>query len=311
MGPINVNIDFSALAQLIVDAIVSGIQHLVSPLPFSFEEWLIHSIQSILTAQGANNLLTHIPTEWTSQNPDVLRLWRDGLVANLGLAAVVLAIQGYRVMHGQVDLWEAVFRTGFFVIAGQGMALWGDWILHAINAAADGVGASPLDIRRENMPNDLVLGMMLAIALFCSVLAWIKGAVGVVFIDVLIVSAPYLLTLSALPVLNGLGRWWVEEFTTWALRPFMVALVLRLGLGVGLFNSGGAQLLFAIVAFWLAWTMDSRLRRFSVGAWGSISQLALLKRGAAMTAGAFGGGVVAGAAGAAASTAAAAAPATP
>jgi hypothetical protein len=122
-----------------------------------------------------------------------------------------------------------------------------------------------------------------------AILAWVKGAVGVLFLAVLLVAGPFILIVSSLPIFSGLGQWWAEEFTTWTLRPFMVALVLRLGLGIGASVGGEAiAVLFAIVSFWLAWTMDTRIKKFSVGGWGSLSQLQMLKRGAAAAAPAFG-----------------------
>lgn len=280
MPPIQVNLDLSALAGLIVNAIIDGLRQLFSPLPVSFEEWLLRSLQSILGQQGAANLLTHNPPEWTTQNAEVLQLWRAGLPVQATLFGLVLTIQGFRVSRGQEDAFVAVFRGGFFIIVGLAMAVWADLILHAMNAASDAIGQTPLDIRAESLPNDLVLGAMLIFAVFFAALAWLKGAVGVLFLDVLIVIAPYFFLLSALPIFEGLGKWWIEEFTTWALRPFMVALILRIGLGLAVVNTGGMQLLFAIISFWLAWTIDSRIRRFSVGAWGSINQLGLLNRAA-------------------------------
>jgi hypothetical protein len=101
---------------------------------------------------------------------------------------------------------------------------------------------------------------------------------------------------------EGLLQWWVKEMTVWTLRPFFVAVVLRMALGLGTGFGGDLQFMLAIVAFWLAWTMDSRIRQFSVGAWGSAAQIGLLSRGARFAASAFGGG--------AGATAEAAAPAT-
>jgi len=281
-------IDFSGLGQAIVDALVVGLQHLLSPLPFAFDKWLIEQLQGILSAQSTNNLLTHIPPEHTSGSGDVLELFRQGIAVEGSLAALVLVIQGYRVVHGHIDLLDAVFRTGFFVLVGEGMIFWADLIFRLVNVLSDGVGSAPLDIRAETLPNDLVLASELVIALIFAAFTWLKGALGVLFLKVLIVSAPYLLTLSALPLFEGLGKWWVEEFTTWTLRAFMVALVLRLGLGLATSFGGPLEFLFAIVAFWLAYTMDTRMRRFSVGAWGSIGQLSLLSRGARLAAGALG-----------------------
>lgn len=283
-------IDLTGLAQAVIGGLIDAVKELVSPLPFDLEKFVLTSIQNILASQGAHNLLTHIPVEWSSQNADVLSLYRAILPVQAGLAAVVLMIQGYRVMQAQIDIWDATFRTGFFVILGISTAFWIDRIIVIINTASDAVSTSPLDIRRETLPNDLVLGFMLIVAGFVAALAWLKGAVGVIFIDVLIVTAPVFLTMAALPFFEGLGKWWAEEMTTWLLRPFMVALVLRLGLNLGVQNTGGLQLLFAIVAFWLAYTMDSRIRRFSVGAWGSISQVGMLTRSAQFAAAAVGGG---------------------
>jgi hypothetical protein len=298
-----ISIDLSGLGETIVNAVIDGISHVASPIPFNLEKWLIEQLQGVLSTQGAHNLLTHIPLEWTSQNPEVLSLWRQMIIPEVGLTAVVLAIQGYRVSAGKAEFWEVLMRTGFLSIMGLSMSFWSDQILNIVNHASDAIGSTPLDMRAETVPNELVIGFMLIVALFLSGLAWIKGAVGVVFIAVLIASAPFVLTLSALPLLDGLGTWWAKEFTVWAMRPIMVALVLRIGLAIGLVNSGGLQLLFAIVAFWLAYKMDTHIRSFSVGAWGSVSQLGLFTRGARLAAGAFSGGATA--------TAGAAASATP
>lgn len=268
--------------------------------------WLIESLQSLIAVQGAGNVLTHTPPEWTSQMPEVLDLWRRAVGYELGLAGVVLAVQAYRVMSGKADLWEVIFRTFFMVIIGVAMAFWADQLIHLMNNITDQIGTSPLDIRTESMPNNLVVALELVIALFFAALAWFKGAVGTLFIAVLITAAPYLITVSAIPILEGLGRWWVEEFTTWMLRPFLVALVLRLGLAIA-GSASPLQFLFAIVAFWMAWKMDTYCRRMSVASWGSISQLHLLQRGANMASDAFGS--IGGAGGGAQAAAPAAAPA--
>jgi hypothetical protein len=293
-----INIDVGALANAVVGALLTGINNLLSPIPQEFMRWIIEGLQNLLGTAGAGNVLTHIPPEWTSQNPDVLAMFRNGILAEAGLAAIVLTIQGYRVTVGRVDMWEAVFRTGFMVICGMGAALWVDSGINVVNALSDFTGTAHLDIRTESMPNNLIIGIELGFALFFALLAWFKGAVGTLFIAILIASAPYIITLSALPLLEGLGRWWVEELTTWLLRPFLVAVCLRLGLSIA--GSGNPmQFLFAIVAFWAAWKMDTFCRRFSVASWGSLAQMNLFRRGAMMAAGAFTGGATA-AAGAAA-----------
>jgi hypothetical protein len=186
---------------------------------------------------------------------------------------VVLAIQSIRVMLGRIELYTAIMRTAFFILVGESMLFLSDWILGLTNLAADSVFSTPLSLGAQELPSGLEFGAVLIVAVFFGFLAWIKGAVGVVFLKVLIVSAPYLLTVSALPLLDGLGKWWAEEFTTWALRPFMVALALRLGLGLAAREGGPIGLLFTLVTFWLAYTMDTRIRRFSVGAWGSVGQM--------------------------------------
>lgn len=285
-GPIV--IDFSGLANVLVNAIVTGMEHLLSPLPIAFEQWLLEGIQSLLGAEGPGNLLTHMPLEDTTASGDVLELWRQGLAVQAALIAVVLTINAYRVINGQADIWEVCIRVGILLVMGESIVFWASLIFTVVNFASNDVSATVLDIREENLPNDVVIGLTLIIAAILALFAWIKGAVGVVFIKVLLVSAPYLFTLSAIPKLDGLASWWLEEFTTWTLRPFMVALVLRLGLGIAINNTGGLQFLFAIVAFWLAYTMDTRIRRFSVGAWGSIAQASMFARGAKTLAGAFG-----------------------
>jgi len=288
-APVQVNIDFSALANLIVNAIIAGLQTLFAPLPLQFEEWVYHGLQSLLSADGAFNLLTHIPTEWTVDFQPVTDLWRETLKVQIPLAALVIVIQGYRVMHGTIDIWYALTRTGFFMIIGLSMILWAHLIINVVNAASSGIGSAPIDIRSKNLPQEIIQALTLIIGIALTILAMVKGAIGVVFIDVLIVTAPFILPISALPIFEGLGEWWAEEATTWLLRPVMVAIVLRLGLGIASFNLGGFEFLFVIAAFWLAWTMDSRIRRFSVGAWGSVGQLNMLHRGASALAGAVGG----------------------
>lgn len=307
-------IDLTGLGQAIVDALVSGVQALVSPLPMSFDRWLLTSLQHILGLEGANNVLTHVPTELTTASGDVLDLWRTILPMQLGITAIVLAVQGYRVTQGKADIWDVVGRSAVLIALGQGVLFFAAAAFFVINGASDVVSQSPLDLRDENLPNDFSLALILIIACVLAVLAWIKGIVGVVLIKFLLVSAPVIFSLSALPIFEGLLQWWVKEFTVWTLRPFFVALVLRLGLALGSTFGGDLQFLMAVVAFWLAWTMDSKIRSFSVGAWGSMAQIGLLSRAAHLAAGALGGGAgatTAAAAAPAATTAAAAAGGTP
>jgi hypothetical protein len=281
-------IDFTPLANLITNALIGGIEHVLSPLPIEFEKWVLEGVQSLLGSEGPGNLLTHIPIEDTTASGDVLQLWRQGLLVQVGLIALVLVINGYRIVHGTADFSEVMIRVGILVFLGQTVIFWSSGIFTIINFLSNDISATVLDIREQTLPNDLVMGLTLLIAGIMALFAWIKGAVGIVFLKVLLVSAPYLFTLSAIPKLEGLMSWWLEEFTTWTLRPFMVALVLRLGLGIAINNTGGMQFLFAIVAFWLAYTMDTRIRRFSVGVWGSMAQVSMLSRGTKAIAGAFG-----------------------
>jgi len=300
---VDVTIDFQSLANSVVNALISGLEQLLSPLPFSFEQWLLTQIQGILSAQGGINVLTNVPTELTTSAGVVLDLWRTLLLVQLGVTAAVLCLQGYRVTQGKADIWDVVGRAAVMIALGQGVIFWMGLVLNGINAASDGVSQSALDLRTETMPNDLSMGMMLIVGAVLAALAWLKGVVGVVFIGFLLVTAPFVFSLSVLPLFEGLLKWWTNEMTVWTLRPFFVAIVLRMALGLGTTFGGPLQFMLAIVAFWLAWTMDSRIRSFSVGAWGSAAQLGLLSRGVRLAAGAFGGG-----AGAAAG---AAAPATP
>ncbi len=284
-----VQIDFSGLAQLIIDALIKGVTALVSPIPGEFERWLLTNLQHILAAEGASNVLTHIPTELTTSSGDVLDLWRTILPITLGIMAVVICYRGYRVMQGRDDIYDVLVQCGVRMALGVSVIFWMSLVFNVINGMADVVSQSPLDLRDENLPNDLSVGLMLIIAVIMAALAWIKGVVGVVFLKLLLVCAPVMFSLSALPIFEGLMQWWVKEATVWTLRPFMVALVLRLGLALGTTFGGDIQFLMAIVAFWLAWTMDTRIRSFSVGAWGSMAQVGLLSRGARMVAGAMGG----------------------
>jgi hypothetical protein len=297
-------IDLSGLGEAIVHALVTGVQALVSPLPNEFDRWLLTSLQHILALEGATNVLTHVPTELTTASGDVLDLWRTLLPLQLGITAIVCAYQGYRVTQGKADIYDVLVQCGFRIALGQSILFWMAAVFTVINAMSDVVAQAPLDLRDETLPNDFSLGLILIVAVAMAALAWIKGVVGVVFLKLLLVCAPVIFSLSALPFLEGLMQWWVKEATVWTLRPFFVALVLRLGLALGSTFGGDLQFVMAIVAFWLAWRMDSMIRSFSVGAWGSMAQLGLLNRAARLAGGAFGGGAGATAAAAASATAA-------
>lgn len=297
-GIININIDPGAIAQAVVDGLVNAGVALFRPTPSNFVQWVWNGIVQLLTASGGASLVTHIPTEWTSNYGQVQDLYFAMLGTQAALCAVVLAVQGHRVMNGKVDLYDAIVRTGFFIIVGNSMLFWSVLIFNVANALADFFMRVPFNIQQQTLSPDLVLALVLILAAIFALLTWVKGAVGVIFLAVLIVTGPFLLTLSALSIFEGLGKWWAEEFTTWTLRPVLVALVLRLGLGIGT-EGGVLQLLFTVVALWLAWTMDSRIRRFSVGAWGSISQMGLLAKGGRAMASAFSGNPAAAAAAAA------------
>jgi hypothetical protein len=283
-------IDLSGLGTAIVHALVTGVQALVSPLPTEFDRWLLTSLQHILAGEGTVNVLTHVPTELTTSSGDVLDLWRTVLPFQLGIMAIVLAYQGYRVTQGKADIYDVFTQCGVRIALGQSVIFWMALIFTVFNAASDVVSQAPLDLRDETLPNDFSLSLMLIVATAMAVLAWIKGVVGVVFVKLLLVCAPVVFSLSALPTFEGLMQWWVKEATVWTLRPFFVALVLRLGLALGTTMGGDLQFLMMIVAFWLAWTMDSKIRQFSVGAWGGMAQVALFSRAARLAGSAFGGG---------------------
>jgi hypothetical protein len=191
-------------------------------------------------------------------------------------------VGGYMVSAQKIDVWYFLFRFGFLVLAGEAAAVWADKILFATNAVADSIAITPLDIREEMLPNDLVLSIGLVVAAFFWLLAAIKGVLGAVFIGLLLVVAPIVLTLSAIPFspLERLGQWWATEFTKWTLRPAFAAIVLRLALSISITHQGGEQLLFAIVGFWMAYKMDTLMGSFSAGAWGSVGQVNAFSRAA-------------------------------
>jgi hypothetical protein len=285
-----VSIDFSGLAQLIVNALVTGVQTILSPLPVEFEQWLWESINKVMSSEGNTNVLFNIPRQLTTDNGAVLDLWRRSLVPQVAVGGLVLAIGGIRVMAKKDDLWHVILRYGFLAGLGITCVRWSGFIFDAINAAVKLIGDTPLDMRAETMPNDIVLGAVLIIALFFALLAWIKGAIGTVFIMALLASAGFLIPVSALPMLDRLGIWWATEFTKWSLRPFMVALVTHLGLSLATTFGGPEQVLFAVASFWLAFKMDTYMQAFSVGVWGQASNLNLFTRGAQMISGVATGG---------------------
>jgi len=272
------------------------------------EGWVLQAIQHIIGAEDSKNLLTQVPLEWTARDNDVRTLFLAAVGPGGGvrmplivaIALLVGVIQGFRIMNGRVEMWQAIGKTAFMVFIGVGMLWLSEQLITVVDALSSAVSATPIDLTKKELPTSEEISFLLIVALFFAALTWIKGAIGVVFIKVLIVAAPYLLPLSALPLFEGLGTWWAEEMTTWLLRPFMVALVLRLGLGTVATENGAIGMLFAVVTFWLAYTMDTRIRRLSVGAWGSVGQMQLFARGANVLSRAFGAGPVAAPAGAAA-----------
>lgn len=291
-----IQIDLSGLGQTIVDALVSGVQALFSPLPNQFQNWVLGQILLLLSSPGEFNVLTHVPIQWTTDYTEVQRLFRDSWPVMAGLIGVVGVIQGYRVSKGSLDVYDALFRVFFMAVLGASSLVWMKLVLNTVNAMADWVGTTPLGISDSTLPGgEVVFNVLLILAAIMAVLAWVKGVVGTLFVAVLLVLGPYLLVISTLPIFEGLGKWWAEELTTWCLRGVFVALILRLGLGMAS-HAGPMQWLFAAVAFWLAWTVDTKIRRLSVGAWGSIGNLQLMRRGAGMIRGAMTGNPAAAAA---------------
>jgi len=278
MGPIEVNIDWSAIGQAVTDALINGVKTLMSPLPVQFEQWLLSTLQWLLSVQGGHNVLTHVPTEWTVDFGVVRTLQQQGLLAMVTLAMVVGIIQGYRVMHDTLDVYEAIGRTSFMMILAASSLLWLRLIIQAVNALSDSVINTPIEIQNQSLPSEHGQAILLIVATVFAALAWIKGAIGTLFVALLVVICPYFFILSVLPMFDGLLKWWVEEMTTWLLRAFFVAVILRISLGL-MADAGAMQYLFALVGFWLAWTIDSKIRRFSVGAWGSVGNLNLISRG--------------------------------
>src|SRR5580765_584189 len=160
MGQVSVNIDFSGLAQLIVDALVKGVQTILSPIPGEFERWLLTNIQRILAAEGANNVLTHIPTELTTSSGDVLDLWRTLLPVQLGITAIVICYRGFLVTKGRDNVYDVLVQCGVRMALGQSVIFWMALVFAVINSMSDTVSQSALDLRDQNLPNDLSVGLM-------------------------------------------------------------------------------------------------------------------------------------------------------
>lgn len=301
-SPIQVNLDLGALAQAVVDALLAGLQALVAPLPTTFMQWVLSQLQSLLSGPGGVNVLTHVPVEYTVGYDVVETIYRQSVFVMAGLIGVVGLIQGFRVTKGSIDVYEAIGRTSILSLVGASTLLWMRPIINLTNAVADSLGGTPHELAGQSLPSQMVFGIILILATVFALLAWLKGAVGCLFVALLLCIAAPVFIVSALPLFEGLAKWWLEEMTTWLLRAVFVAVLLRLGLGIASHMNGGMEFLFALVAFWLAWTIDTKIRRLSVGAWGSVGQAQLMNRAIGAVRGAMTGNPVAAGAAAAGAT---------
>lgn len=297
MDGISISIDWGAIGTAVVNALLDGVQKLMSPIPQQLMEWLISSLQGLI---GGMNILTTIPPELTTQSGVVRGLWNQFLAVEAAFIGLAVLVQGFRVIIQKTDGLDAIARVGLKGALGFATVFFCEKIFAVVNSLSAWVGGGvPLDMH-QGTPPLFVNAILMAIALVLALLAWLKALAGIIFLDVLIILIPPILVLSEIPYLAGLLAWWLEEFITWTLRPVLVALAFRLGFGLGFEQLGVIQPLLAIVAFWLAWSMDTRMKRFSVGAIGSLGQASMaahggasLASGARAAAGAVTGGVAA------------------
>jgi hypothetical protein len=212
--------------------------------------------------------------------------------ATVGFSAVIVVVGGYMVMQGVVDFWEFVLRLGFCLILAAGLT-WGvQQYFHLINLLVEAVSLSNLDIRPEITPDVIPLVILLLVLVVVSVKALIRGALGIIFLDALLVFGPIFMLLGVLPQTQWGFQWWCNQFFSRSMARVGVALALRLGLALGLHRADmHLELFFGIAAFWLAgelagWFASGAGR---ANAWGTLAQLAIVAR----LAGAVGGVVAA------------------
>jgi hypothetical protein len=232
------------------------------------------------------NFLWQTPTKWTTEWDAVKQIQDaeiNGINLRIAIITVFLVIVGFQVLTGREDFWEGLIRIGFAIIASQAVTWWAGLMIDIFNGLANAVVATPMDLSKVSIPNTLDLGILLIVAVWFAIKALLKGFVGTMLIAALLATGPFALLFLGIRQTERWGKWWVNQFVPWVIRPLAVALVMRFGLGIAAgIGDNHLQLLAAIAAFWLMDKAPDWLRGgdLSANAWAAFGQQQLLARAA-------------------------------
>ena len=112
-----------------------------------------------------------------------------------------------------------MLRVGFAILLSQSMFWWAGQLLRLLNQLAAAVVSVPLDLSATAIPGAIELAILLIVALYFGVRAWIKGALGTIFLAALLAVGPFALLFFGLRQTERWGKWWVGHLVPWAARP--------------------------------------------------------------------------------------------
>lgn len=288
-------IDLGSLVQPLTDALGAWFQSFAFNLPFILTNNATTVGQSLLDGLWTSpiNMLTRIPPELTVAQPDVVGLSAQFATARVVLIALLTVFTGYQLMFGSASMTETAIKFGISIAGAAGLGWWGPQAVSLANSVSDGIGwPSTFRLPLTSMIDNLALGLLFLVMLFYAVKAFIKGAMTVLLLDVLLVVGPLVLLLWMLPQTAKWGAWWIDQFIAGVVSRPATAIVFRVGVGI-IFTSDNAfiALILGTAAFALATELPDRLAsNLSVsGGVASLAKLAVFQRAAGAAAGAVGG----------------------
>jgi len=308
----DIKIDFSGLAQAIIDGIRSLVESWLSALPQMIVDWIADQMMKLWNGIWFSNFnLLATPFALTIDFPPYMVLSHQlGMVA-YSIAALSVALLAMRILWSNISgsgsmRSDAVNGVLFGVFLASLAALIVGQAFTLVGIASDAIGRQ--DYRPSFDPHslltigpDLVLGLFAIVVLI--VYGWrlmVRGAYRVVLIGFLAPFAPVCSALWAIPQLRWISILYWVTWGGWMAGGFLAIGAVSLAVQLALFGGEGLllKLVFGVALLQLAYDLMSILSRGAAGGIQVGSPFgAMLGMAGAWTMGAVAGGAAGAAAG--------------
>jgi len=201
----------------------------------------LHSGQDLLQviANSPINIYTRTPPELTYAHPAVIEMFGQLRLVALGTLAFLIVIAGFvhmaaPIMGSQLPLKQLVVRAAFAVAISSTALFWGGRFIDVVNAIDGVVMSSSFGAIVLPFPHGFDSVQWVAALLYAIVLLYLflKLAIRMVWLLILLAIAPVALILFVVPQLAFVSAGWARQFFGNLFGQPLTLIVLRLGASV-------------------------------------------------------------------------------